>query len=228
MSYKIKIFYSNNMKKHDDSSRFLQQALKRCGAPVYINGSGDSALNIARPARGRPYAPDAPWLQFSVTHTGSMWICAAASPTPHPKQPLPHPPQAAAANTPPVGLDAEYADRRILHPKKIAEKYFSEKEKQYLQEAGAASGRARFIKIWTMKEAYLKMLGTGITDDAENSCVLTAPDAWFVTGEPLARLEKELSAAAGQQMVLSLCFAAGRADAPQKDTEPELEILQLY
>ena len=72
------------------------------------------------------------------------------------------------------------------------------------------------------------MLGTGITDDAKNSCTLTATDACFVTGEPLARLEKELSAAAGRQMVLSLCFLPEHADAPQEDIEPELEILQLY
>ena len=208
------------MKKHDESSRFLQRALKQCGAPAYINEDGSAAVNIARPSRGKPYAPDAPWLSFSITHTGNMWICAAAGPTHHP--------QAAAAPTPAVGLDAEYTDRRLLHPEKIAEKYFSEKEKQYLQERGAASGRARFIKIWTMKEPYLKMLGTGITDDAKNSCTLSDPEVCFLTGEPLKRLENELSAAAGRQIVLSLCFIPGCSGAPQENTEPELEILQLY
>lgn len=198
------------MKKHDESSRFLQRALKQCGAPAYINEDGSAAVNIARPSRGKPYAPDAPWLSFSITHTGNMWICAAA------------------ATTPAVGLDAEYTDRRLLHPEKIAEKYFSQKEKQYLQERGAASGRARFIKIWTMKEPYLKMLGTGITDDAKNSCTLSDPEVCFLTGEPLERLENELSAAAGRQIVLSLCFIPGCSGAPQENTEPELEILQLY
>ena len=198
------------MKKHDESSRFLQQALKQCSVPAYINEDGSAAVNIARPSRGKPYAPDAPGLSFSITHTGNMWICAAAAPTPA------------------VGLDAEYTDRRLLHPEKIAEKYFSEKEKQYLQERGAASGRARFIKIWTMKEPYLKMLGTGITDDAKNSCTLSDPEVCFLTGEPLERLENELSAAAGRQIVLSLCFIPGCSGAPQENTEPELEILQLY
>ena len=266
MSYKIKIFYNNNMKEHDESSRFLQQALKQCGVPVSVNENGSSAVNIARPLRGRPYAPDAPWINFSVTHTGSMWICAAAQ-TPAPltrrkdaakaartSAQLVRTAQQPAAIPPAVGIDAEYADRRILHTEKIAEKYFSQNEKQYLQERGAASGRAPlptkkqnpcpadtasdnkqaskdnagFIKMWTMKEAYLKMLGTGITDDAKNSCTLSDHDVCFLTGEPAKRLENELSAAAGRQIVLSLCFIPGYSGAPQENTEPELEILRLY
>ncbi len=252
LQMKIKIFYSNNMKNHDESSHFLIQALKQCGASAgtdtesvinrsKINEGAINKIKIARPARGKPYAENAPWLSFSVTHTGSMWICAVTG------QPMPHPTQASAAPSPALGIDAEYADRRILHPEKIMQKYFSEKEKAYVQERGAASGRAplfavprppqttapaidraSFIKIWTMKESYLKMLGTGITDEAKNNCLFTDPDVCFIAGETIASLENELSAAAGRRVILSLCFKREHADAPQENTEPKLEILQLH
>lgn len=62
---KIKIFYSNNMKNHDESSRFLIQALKQCGASAgtdkgsvinrsEINKEAINEIKIARPARGKP------------------------------------------------------------------------------------------------------------------------------------------------------------------------------
>ncbi len=249
---KIKIFYSNNMKNHDESSRFLIQALKQCGASAEtdtgsvinrseINKEVINEIKIARPARGKPYAENAPWLSFSVTHTGSMWICAVTG------QPMPQTTQASAAPSPALGIDAEYADRRILHPEKIVQKYFSEKEKAYTQEMGAASGRAHlfagprhpqttapainraaFIKIWTMKEAYLKLLGTGITDEAKNNCVFNDPDVYFITGEPMESLENELSASAGRRIILSLCSKREHANAPQENTAPKLEILQLH
>ena len=248
---KIKIFYNNNMKKHDDSARLLGQALKICaaerGAAADPENGGcnnacadaDDVIRVVRPARGRPYAENAPWLSFSVTHTGSMWICAAAQ----------------AAAPPLIGIDAEYADRRILRPEKISEKYFSEKEKAYARDRAAAGAsaaaaasteagpctrapqngsvvtpapaRAPFIKTWTIKEAYLKTLGTGITDDAKNFCALSDTRARFIPDEQLADIERELSAAAGRQLIISLCIMP-QPGAQLEDDAPELEILQLY
>ena len=331
---KIKIFYSNNMKKHDDSARLLGQALKICaaerGAAADPENGGcnnacadaDDVIKVARPARGRPYAENAPWLSFSVTHTGSMWICAAAQPAApltrqkdaakaarppaRPAAPAAQPARPAAAYrpcepslspdpaAPPlIGIDAEYADRRILRPEKISEKYFSEKEKAYAQDRAAASCRgaifapdaepperpaaqprpcgppsspdpaarpaagasaaaaasteagpctrapqngsavtlapasAPFIKTWTIKEAYLKTLGTGITDDAKNLCALSDTRARFIPDEQLADIERELSAAAGRQLIISLCIMPQHG-AQLEDTAPELEILQLH
>lgn len=234
---KIRIFYSNDMIKKDESSRLLIRSLRICGAP--------DDIKIVRPVHGKPYAENIPWLSFSVTHTGNTWICAAV-------QPMLRELHASAAFPPAVGIDAEYADRRILHPEKISEKYFSEKEKQYLQEVAAASGRAHlfdrthpkhtptpaidktkidktsFIKTWTMKEAYLKMLGTGITDEARKSCIFSDTAVYFLTGEPLAQLEKELSSDTGHQLIISLCFNNENASSLQENTTPELEILRLY
>lgn len=44
---------------------------------------------------------------------------------------------------------------RIFHPEEIA----------YIQKGSPADQNQRFFQLWTRKEAYVKQLGTGITDD---------------------------------------------------------------
>ena len=50
----------------------------------------------------------------------------------------------------------EKKDREIKKQEELAEKYFSQKEKEY------ATTRERFLEIWTKKESYGKFTGEGV------------------------------------------------------------------
>ena len=62
-----------------------------------------------------------------------------------------------------IGVDLEYL-REMKDAVKLAERFFSPREFELL--AGIASEQQRevFFKLWTAKEAYLKAIGTGLTN----------------------------------------------------------------
>ncbi len=117
--------------------------LQRSG--LFDNISDDD-LSVAREERGKPYFPNLPWLYFSVSHSGDLFACAMSET--------------------PIGLDIqehilrkneteEDAMRRHI---KIAERFFHPDERQYISN----DPLRRFYKIWTAKESYVKLIGTGI------------------------------------------------------------------
>jgi len=60
-----------------------------------------------------------------------------------------------------VGVDIEYVSRS--NPvEKLAQRYFSSREQQWLAEAAPGQFRQRFFDIWTLKEAYIKAVGKGL------------------------------------------------------------------
>lgn len=106
---------------------------------------------------GKPYV-DYPDVEFNVSHSGNMVVCAIASK--------------------PVGIDIEEIRPVNL---KMAKRFCSKREIEYLfghipQENELVHTTdndllSRFFKIWTQKEAYLKYIGTGLLcDDLKIDC----------------------------------------------------------
>lgn len=89
---------------------------------------------------GKLYLSDHPNIHFSISHCPRGCICAISDS--------------------PIGIDIQ-----DIHPFSwsIADHCCSAEEKQFLRECNDPA--AEFTKIWTMKESYLKMKGTGITVD---------------------------------------------------------------
>lgn len=58
-----------------------------------------------------------------------------------------------------VGIDIE----KIQEMKGIADRYFSEEEKQYIQMVTGDEQNKRVTQIWTLKESYIKYLGIGLS-----------------------------------------------------------------
>ena len=82
----------------------------------------------------------------------------------------------------PLGFDLEPADRRA--PMEVARRYFTASEVAWLDglpEAGRAEG---FFRLWTLKEAFIKATGKGLTQD------LSA--FWFNVDPPVVAFAPDL------------------------------------
>lgn len=142
----INIFYSADMRERSESTVFLKQALIRCGAPENVE--------IVRPIHERPYALNAPQLEFSVSHTGRVWVCAVIGAGGGNTQGICQDEAGTGAALPcRPGIDIEPADRRIYRMDSIIKKYFSETERISVKNMPEHMKRKRFLKLWTMKEA---------------------------------------------------------------------------
>ncbi len=85
---------------------------------------------------------------FSVSHSGDFVAFAGADS--------------------PVGVDIQIVGRADY---RVAERFFTKEE--YAAIRGASSPEREFFRIWTLKEAYVKMLGTGMAAPFGSFSVLT-------------------------------------------------------
>lgn len=82
-------------------------------------------------------------LSFSLSHTKGSVACAITSHSP-------------------VGVDIERTDRQV-NVTEMAELWFSESERAWLRDVSDELSRLRFTQLWTLKEAYLKATGIGLS-----------------------------------------------------------------
>jgi 4'-phosphopantetheinyl transferase len=61
-----------------------------------------------------------------------------------------------------VGIDVESVDR-ALDGRTIATRYFSQVESDWVNACDARERAIRFIELWTLKEAYIKAIGRGLS-----------------------------------------------------------------
>ena len=87
---------------------------------------------------GKPYVENVR-VEFSISHSGNIAVCALSDK--------------------PVGIDVEHLRDVNMN---VAKRLFTPDEQNYVFEKWALA-KQRFLEIWTRKEAYVKMLGKGIT-----------------------------------------------------------------
>jgi 4'-phosphopantetheinyl transferase len=95
---------------------------------------------------GKPSLPaDAgtPPLTFNLSHTQGLVACAIAPGVD-------------------VGIDVERVDRRV-GAEEIAARFFSPEERADLASCPAGERARRFFELWTLKEAYIKAIGKGLS-----------------------------------------------------------------
>ena len=84
-----------------------------------------------------------PPLVFNLSHTKGFVACAVARGTR-------------------VGIDVERVRLRV-DARELAARYFAPSETRTLDTADPHDYQARFTELWTLKEAYIKALGVGLT-----------------------------------------------------------------
>ena len=104
----------------------------------------DTIREIARDENGRPHFVFRMGEDFNLSHSGTLTAVAYLK-----------------GEGGRVGIDIELIkegrDEKLL---RIAERYFSEKEKEMLEKS---SSTQKFYRIWTEKEAEAKMTGAGLS-----------------------------------------------------------------
>lgn len=102
------------------------------------------------PVSGRPVASARPegW-HLSLSHSGGVSGCAVSG-------------------LPGIGLDLEPLDRRP-HWQKVARRWFTPDEQAWLL---ANNSHEDFLRVWTLKEAWLKATGRGIAGNLQTLEVL--------------------------------------------------------
>jgi 4'-phosphopantetheinyl transferase len=114
---------------------------------------------------GRPeIASPATPLRFNLAHSGGLVVCALA----HGRD---------------VGVDVEDLARPSIDPR-IVRRYCAPAEVEDIEAHGDA-WRDRFLVYWTLKEAYLKARGLGISVPLEDICFTLAPDVRVALGPSL-------------------------------------------
>jgi 4'-phosphopantetheinyl transferase len=86
---------------------------------------------------------DARGLRFNLSHTSGMVACAVTRELD-------------------IGVDVENRARRLRH-RDLAERFFGEAEVEALRALAPEARARRFLELWTLKEAYLKARGCGIS-----------------------------------------------------------------
>jgi 4'-phosphopantetheinyl transferase len=101
------------------------------------------AWDFETDAAGKPSLRTDPTLSFNLSHTRRLVACAIAAGTP-------------------VGIDVERTTR-LLDAGELAERYFSPFEVASLARCTEDAVRPRFLELWTLKEAFVKAVGAGLT-----------------------------------------------------------------
>ena len=120
-------------------------------------------VELARDPSGRPYIIGRKDLDFNISHSKSLAVCALN------------------VGDGRIGVDTEPMISTVPteRQQRFAEKYFSENEKKLLKKTPDA-----FSRIWTAKEAYLKRDGKGIaTDLSKIDTLLLSEEMQLVTLE---------------------------------------------
>jgi|SRR5579864_4829231 len=133
----------------------------------YLGGT-PQAVRFRYAGHGKPALEGESGLSFNVSHTNGLALMAFVK-------------QRA------IGVDVENVGRKI-EAERLAERFFSEHERQAMRRLEGDELRAAFFRCWTRKEAYIKATGDGLSlplhqfdvslaEGDRNALLATRPDA---------------------------------------------------
>lgn len=131
--------------------------LRQCLA--LATGTRAGEIEIAVGASGKPFLAGkahSSGIQFNVSHTDGLALIAIT-------------------RGQPVGIDVESLEQSV-QAARLAENYFSAKEKTTIAALPGEQVTASFFACWTRKEAVLKAIGTGIAQGLASFDVATDPE----------------------------------------------------
>ena len=125
----------------------------------------EETVEICESQYGKPYIEKYDNIEFNISDTDSYIVVAIND------------------ENVPVGIDIESLGRR--YDPKICEKIFTVNEKRAME--NSINKTQMFYEIWTLKEAYLKAVGTGLTAEI---CMIDTQREMFRKNCLLRTIEK--------------------------------------
>lgn len=152
---------------------------------------GDDSRNIVikKSEHGKPYIEGKEDFKFNISHSGDYVVIAYT----------------VSKDINAIGIDIEKIRSRD-DDMKIANRFFSKSEIDYISDGLECSDiDARFYKVWTMKEAYIKLTGRGLSQRLDSFSV--NPDELSVMSLDMASndVSFELKVIAGY--VVTVCIS---------------------
>jgi len=139
----------NNQQKRAERRKLLSAEARRILS--LCEGRPITEDNIAREAAGRPFFSNIDVqcrdTDFNISHSGDLTVVSLVK-----------------GKNLRTGCDVELVRPR-LRAKEIAEGFFSAPEREYIESHGRFD-EARFYRIWTLKECFLKLRGFSVLDMA--------------------------------------------------------------
>jgi 4'-phosphopantetheinyl transferase len=174
----------------------LARGLQREVLSSCLPGTTPRELRFISGATGRPaLAPpfDASGLVFNLAHTPGLVVLAIAR------------------GATPLGIDVEIYDQKARL--EVARRYFSRVEADALEALPVDAQPRRFLRLWTLKEAYLKAVGARIADGLDRMTfrIDDAGACIFESGDPQASRWSFRQFEIGERHVL----AVARLPAPE-------------
>lgn len=141
LSERERFYVLKTKKEKDRIEKCLGWILCRMEA-FHRYGVHPAEAKIGVHEQGKPFFADFPALEFNLTHGGNVII-------------------AAFSEGRAVGVDVEALARKANLD--IAKRHFTPFEADFIENTPEPQRRHVFLQYWTVKEAYLKMIGTGLT-----------------------------------------------------------------
>jgi len=141
---------------YEDAQRsLLGDALAKMAINVK-SGLHYGEINFGVNPYGKPFLVNNPDLHFNISHSTDYVACVI--------------------DDDPCGIDVEAIKTIDL---KIAERFFCEQEREYILNTPMQYHSRAFYEIWTMKEAYIKRDGRGLSLPLTSFSVLAETDSVY-------------------------------------------------
>lgn len=119
---------------HSLAHRLLRECLRK------VNIEYNEDTPVIKGKMGKPSLAGHPGIHFNLSHTDGMASCIVSDRE--------------------CGIDCENV--REYRPK-VMRRAFSEREREMVESAADSERDLLFFRLWTLKEAYVKALGSGIS-----------------------------------------------------------------
>ncbi len=147
-----------NKKQHEHAHSLLRECLKH----LDIDYSGD--IKISKNKYGKPSLTEYPEIKYNISHADGICACIVSE-----KE---------------CGIDCESV--RSYRPN-VMKRAFSESEINMIEKAHESERNLLFFRLWTLKEAYIKAIGIGLSyplknavfDFSDNEIITEIPDYDF-------------------------------------------------